>query len=69
MTKKYSLRLDSDAQGDPPRIYVVDPDGSDFAEIFLEPIPLVKEPDSFEDGHWDFPEIAKRIASLLNEYT
>ena len=66
--KRYTLRLDSDAQGEPPRIYVVDPDGSDFAEIFLEPIPLVETPDSFEDRHWEFPDVAKRLASLLNEY-
>jgi hypothetical protein len=65
---KFSLRLDSDAQGEPPCIYVVAPDDSDFAEIFLEPIQLVEEPDSFEDGHWDFPDIAKRLVSLLNQY-
>lgn len=66
--KSFRLRLDSDAQGESPCIYVVAPDGSDFLEIFIEPIPLVEEPDSFEDGHWDFPEIAKRLALLLNEY-
>ena len=66
--KKFSLRLDSDVQGDPPRIYVVAPDDTDFAEIFLEPIPLIDNPNSFIDSHWDFPEIAKRLASLLNEY-
>ena len=68
MTNKYTLLMVFDHTGDPPRIYVKDPEGSRFAEIFIEPIPLVEEPDTFNDEHWEFPDVAKRLASLLNQY-
>ena len=66
---KFYLNLDGDAQSEPPHIYVVDAQGMQVLEIFLEPIPKVDEPDSFNDAHWEYPEVAKKLLYLMNEYS
>jgi hypothetical protein len=72
---KYELYLDGDAQGEPPHIYVrqISDKGvlrdTTILEVFDEPTPLVENPNSFEDSHWDFPEWAKKLVMLMNEYS
>ena len=65
---RFTLEFGGDAQGEPPRIYILDK-GQQFAELFLEPIQLVEDPDSFDDDHWEFPLIAKSTVWLMNEYS
>ena len=69
---RFTLAFDSDCQGELPRILIrdakIDLNGV-FAELFLEPIPLVENPDSFNDEHWEFPHMAKSTVWLMNEYS
>lgn len=68
---RFVLNFDADTQGEPPKIMIYDLSESPFpecvGEIFLEPVPLVKNPDSFEDGHWDFPDLAKKMVEAMNQ--
>ena len=68
-TTRFTLELDGDTQGEPPRIYIYDHTAKgQVAEFFLEPVPLVKDPDTYEAGHWDFPLLAKQTVHLMNTY-
>ena len=68
-TTRFTLELGGDCQGEPPNIYLYDHEvNAQIAKFFFDPIPLVKEPNTFEDGHWDFPELCKQTVQIMNEY-